>query len=97
MEAIKAKNTKLRETDYAVLANYTNNKAAYLSPPKPQKVGFLCTRYGLFFLLAVMNMNNFYSFKSIHMKIPFFPPTIETNMLYHSFFKISEKKIHISI
>ena len=62
-----------------------NDKAAYQSPPKT-------TKGGLFFLLIVMNMNKFYSFTSIHMKIPFFPTTIETSMLYHSFFKISEKK-----
>ena len=97
MEAVKAKNTKLRQTDYIVLENYTNDKAAYQSPPKPQKAGVLFTRYGLFFLLTVMNMNKFYSFASIYVKMPFFPPPIETSMLYHSFFKISEKKIHISI
>ena len=32
--------TMIRQTDYAVLANYTNDKAAYQSPPKPQKVAF---------------------------------------------------------
>ena len=63
--------TMIRQTDYAVLANYTNDKAAYQPPSKPQKVGFLCTRYGLFFLLTVMNMNKFYSFTSIHMKYLF--------------------------
>ena len=68
-----------------------NDKAAYQSPPKT-------TKGGLFFLLTVMIMNKFYSFTSTHMKILFCPPTIETSVLYHSFFKISEKKkIHISI
>ena len=69
MEAIKSKKHKVKTNRYAVLANYTNDKAAYQPPSKPQKVGFLCTRYGLFFLLTVMNMNNFYSFTSIHISI----------------------------